>query len=200
MIFALIPAAGKSERMGRPKLALPYARSTVLQTVIETVRNAGIEHALVIVGPHVPELVPLAEEAHAHVLLLEQQTPDMRATVENGLCWLDEHFHPTRNDWWLLVPGDHPTLDEAIVRRLLEARHERPECSIFLPSYAGKRGHPALLNWKHAAGIQAFPSGSGFNRYLRQFPAETVEMRVDSARVLCDLDTPEDYVRLQSAP
>ena len=34
MIFAVIPAAGKSTRMGRPKLALPLEGDTVLGAVI----------------------------------------------------------------------------------------------------------------------------------------------------------------------
>ena len=40
MIFALIPAAGKSTRMGRPKLALPLGEKTVLEHVIAALRQA----------------------------------------------------------------------------------------------------------------------------------------------------------------
>src|SRR5262249_26069528 len=39
----------------------------------------------------------------------------------------------------------------------------------------------------------------GLNVYLRQHAAETLELPVDSADVLCDLDTPEDYERLRRA-
>src|SRR5207237_3552168 len=55
--LALIPAAGKSTRMGRPKLALPLGGRTVLEHVVAALRDAGVEHVLVVVGPHVPELV-----------------------------------------------------------------------------------------------------------------------------------------------
>jgi molybdenum cofactor cytidylyltransferase len=197
MIFALIPAAGKSERMGRPKLSLPFGDSTVLQTVVETVRRAGIEHALVVVGPHVPELVPLAQAAGAHVSLLEQPTPDMRATIESGLRWLEEHLHPQLDDAWLLVPADHPTLDGIVVQLLAKARQDHSGCSIFVPTFQGKRGHPALIGWTHTPGIRALPARKGLNHYLRQIESETLELPVHSAKVLCDLDTPEDYARLQ---
>jgi molybdenum cofactor cytidylyltransferase len=197
MIYALIPAAGKSERMGRPKLSLPLGESTVLQTVINTVRRAGIEQVLVVVGPHVSELVPLAESVGAHVLLLEKQTPDMRATVERGLGWLEDRFHPLPDDSWLLVPADHPTLDANVVHLLIRARQDHSECSIFVPTFQGKRGHPTLIGWKHTPGIRALPVGTGLNQYLRQFRGETVEVPVDSEKVLSDLDTPEDYARLR---
>jgi molybdenum cofactor cytidylyltransferase len=194
--FALIPAGGKSVRMGRPKLALPLGGRSVLEQVIDALRRAAIESILVVVGPHVPELAPLAEAAGAQVLLLAAETADMRATVERGLHWLEERFQPRPDDNWLLVPGDYPTLDTAVVRQLLESRAANPGYSIILPTYQGRRGHPTLIGWKHVAGIRTLPAGQGLNVYLRQQAAETLEMPVRSADILRDLDTPEDYERL----
>src|SRR5712691_10446212 len=100
MTHALIPAGGRSTRMGRPKLALPLGDRSVLERVVGSVRRAGVEHVLVVIGPHVPELVPLARSAGAHVLLLDAETADMRATIEHGLRWLEDHFHPRPDDDW----------------------------------------------------------------------------------------------------
>src|SRR5262249_55984589 len=149
--------------------------------------------------PHVSGLLPLAEAAGAQVLLLSEQTDDMRATVERGLAWLEEQFHPGRDDAWLLVPADHPTLDPAVVRQLLAARAAYPEASMLVPVTAGRRGHPVLLEWRHVAGIRTLPAGLGLNAYMRQHGADTLEMPVHSPQVLCDLDTPEDYERLRKS-
>jgi molybdenum cofactor cytidylyltransferase len=195
MIYAVIPAAGKSERMGRQKLTLPLGGRTVLERVLDTVRRAGVEHILVVAAPHIPELIRLAEDAGAHVLPLTEQTPDMRATVERGLVWLEKRFHPPIDDQWLLIPADHPALDEAVVRQLIGARQANANCSIVIPTFQGKRGHPALIDWKHAAGIRAFPPEAGLNAYLRQHADETLEKPVDAAGIVRDLDTPEDYER-----
>jgi molybdenum cofactor cytidylyltransferase len=197
MTFAVVPAAGKSVRMGRPKLALPLGDRTILERVVFALGEAGIDHVLVVIGPHVPQLVPLAERAGAHVLQLAEETPDMRATVEAGLSWLQEHFRPQSEDHWLLVPADHPTLDPSLVRRLLRERAEMPGISIVVPTHGGRRGHPTLIDWQHVAGIRALPPGEGLNVYLRQHAGETREVAVESADVLCDLDTPQDYERLR---
>src|ERR1043165_5214081 len=119
MTFAVIPAGGTSSRMGRPKLTLPVAGRTVLELVMDALRRGGVEHILVVAGAHVPQLVPLTRGAGAEVHLLGQQTNDMRATIEEGLRWLEERFHPGATDCWLLAPGDHPTLDAEVVRQLL---------------------------------------------------------------------------------
>jgi molybdenum cofactor cytidylyltransferase len=196
MIFALIPAGGKSERMGRPKLTLPFKGKTVLECVLGAVRRAGIEHILVVVGPHVPELGPLAESAGAQVLALTEATPHLRDTVELGLKWIEERFHPRPDDRWFLVPADHPMLDDAVFAQLLAARDACTTCSIVIPTYEGKRGHPTLLDWTHAAGIRAFPAGGRLNAYVRQQAAATLEVPVNSAGVVRDLDTQKDYARL----
>ena len=84
-VVGVIPAAGLSKRMGRPKLGLPWGGSTVLERVIASVRAGGIEHILVVLGPASGGLRHLAERAGASVLLLDQETPDMRTTVLAGL-------------------------------------------------------------------------------------------------------------------
>jgi molybdenum cofactor cytidylyltransferase len=182
--------------MGRPKLALPVGGRTVIEQVIAALRRTDIVHVLVVLGPHVAELGPLAEAGGAHVHLLSEATLDMRATVEHGLRWLEDCFHPQQEDSWLLVPADHPTLEPTAVRELLRARQKHPERSIFVPTFQGKRGHPTLIGWQHVEGMRRLPTGEGLNRYLRQQTERTMEVPVESAEILIDLDTPEDYERL----
>jgi molybdenum cofactor cytidylyltransferase len=122
----------------------------------------------------------------------------MRATVERGLLRLEQIFVPRDDDAWLLVPGDHPTLDAAVIRQLLRARERHPEASIIIPCHEGKRGHPAVIAWHHVPGIRALPPGQGLNAYLRSHAAETLELPVASRHILCDLDTPEEYERLRA--
>jgi molybdenum cofactor cytidylyltransferase len=196
MIFAVVPACGRSVRMGRPKLLLPFGDRTVVERVILALRQGGADEVVVVIGPHVPQLAPLAVAGGASVLALPEATADMRATVEHGLSWVEERFHPTHADAWLLAPGDHPTLDAGIVQRLIVARREQPQLSVFLPTHAGRRGHPALIGWQHVAGMRSLPLGVGLNVYLRSQAAETGEVPAGE-EVLWDLDTPEDYERLR---
>ncbi len=197
MIGALIPAGGQSTRMGRPKLALQLGGRSVLERVVGALREAGVEQILVVVGPHVPELMPLAEAAGAHVLLLPSATPDMRTTVEKGLHWIEEHWRPQADDAWLLVPADHPTLESQVVRQLLQAHVQHPEYSILIPTYQGKRGHPTLVGWRHVEGIRNLAVDQGLNTYLRGHAQETLEVAVDDPEILSDLDTPADFERLR---
>lgn len=193
MRFAVIPAAGKSSRMGRPKLALPLGERTILEHVVAALREAEIEHILVLIGPHIAELADLATSAGAYVCFVQTQPSGMRGTVEQGLLWLEERFNPRPEDTWLLVPADHPALDTAIVSQLESAHAARPQFSIVLPTYRDRRGHPTLFAWKHVAAIRNWPADLGLNTYVRQHVAQTLEVPVDCPEVLWDMDTPEDY-------
>jgi molybdenum cofactor cytidylyltransferase len=197
MRFAVLPAAGKSSRMGRPKLSLPLGDRTILEHAVAALRQAEVEYILVVVGPHVPELADLAAKAGAHVCRLAEETADMRMTVEQGLNWLEDRFQPRPDHAWLLVPADHPALAPDVMRALHRAQVNHPDYSIFVPTFRGQRGHPLLLTWQHVEGIRAHPSGQGLNTYVRGHAAQTMEVHVETEAILWDLDTPEDYEQLR---
>jgi molybdenum cofactor cytidylyltransferase len=197
MTIALIPAAGKSSRMGQPKLLLPWGNQTVLEHVISAIRNGGIENVLLVVGPSLPKLEEIGKKAGALVCSLAQETADMKATVQEGLRWLEQRFNPQADDFWCLVPGDHPTLEAGTIRELLQAQAQQIGYSIFIPVFAGKRGHPSLIQWKHVAPILQLAGDQGINSYLRRQNKETLEVPVTSPSILWDLDRPEDYEQLR---
>jgi molybdenum cofactor cytidylyltransferase len=193
--FGLIPAAGKSVRMGQPKLLLPLGGQTVLQRVLAAVRAGGVGDVLVVVGPDAAMLQDAAEHAGAHVLRLEAETADMRQTCQHGLDCLAARFHPRDDDGWLLMPADHPTCRPEVVRALLDAAVSAHH-SILLPAYQGKRGHPVWIRWQHVDAIRALPHDQGLNAFIRAHADQTLEMPWPSAEILHDLDTPDDYRRL----
>jgi molybdenum cofactor cytidylyltransferase len=134
----------------------------------------------------------LASSAGAEVLVLDEPTADMRATVEHGLGWLEQRYRPAPDDRWLLVPADCPLLDPAVIRRVLAVEAAG---SVVAPIYAGRRGHPTRFSWQHAAGIRALSAGEGINAFVRN-RADMIEVPVTDPGVLADLDTPQDYERL----
>jgi molybdenum cofactor cytidylyltransferase len=194
--FALIPAGGKSARMGKPKLALPLRGKSVLEHVIAALERAGIDRILVVINHQVPVLAELAAAAGAETLVLANETEDMRATVERGLEFAERKWSCRHGDPWLLVPADHPTLNPETVRLLLQAFRSGTPSTIIIPTHRGKRGHPCLLTWQHVEGIRNLAPGVGINSYLRDHHDETWELPMTSPDILVDLDSPEDYQRL----
>ncbi len=192
--FALIPAAGKSRRMGQPKLLLPLGGRSVIEHVIAAFQEAAVRDIIVVARPNASALKSVVEHAGANVVRLDEDTPDMRTTVQRGLDWIETRFSPSDEDGWFLVPADHPTLAPTVITEL--ARSWRVG-AIAIPVFNGQRGHPALIGWQHVRGIRVFDQDVGLNAYFRSQRTATIEVPVDSAEVLTDLDTPQDYQKLQ---
>src|SRR5262245_61534476 len=51
---AVVPAAGASTRMGRPKLLLPWGETTVLESTIAALREGGAETVVVVIAADGP--------------------------------------------------------------------------------------------------------------------------------------------------
>jgi molybdenum cofactor cytidylyltransferase len=81
------------------------------------------------------------------------------------------------------------------VRYLLDAARKEPG-KIVVPTHNGRRGHPTVFAWKHAAGIDQIPDGQGPSAILKRHAADVLEVAVSSDSVLLDLDTPSDYEKL----
>ena len=87
MISALILAAGKSTRMGRPKMALPWGDTTVLGHVINVFRAAEVEDVLVVGGGHTGLGRGVRACCHTFARLLSSGALDsLNASVAAGIA------------------------------------------------------------------------------------------------------------------
>lgn len=199
MIAAIVPAAGRSERMGRPKLILPIGDLTLIEHVVGALKGGGVRRIIVVTPPaDAPGAAVLAERAGAsgaEALVPSERPIDMRASFELGLDRLrHEALSPSTI---LLVPADSPGITSGVVARILEAAETSPE-SILIPTYQGRRGHPIALPWRIACKVTELPLGAGINALVALHAAVVVEIDVDDPGVVDDLDTPEDYRRWAS--
>jgi molybdenum cofactor cytidylyltransferase len=195
MIAVLIPAAGRSERMGRPKLTLPIHGTPLIVRVVGAFFRGGAERVLIVVPPEsVPGASLLADEARdagAEVVVAQQPPPDMRASVELGLARLSEGPPPTT---LLLAPGDSPGLSPELVARVIAQAKADPR-AIVRPEVGGRGGHPIALPWSLATEIPRLAPGAGVNALVRAHPEKVIALEVDDPGATADLDTPEDYAR-----
>lgn len=191
-LFALIPAAGHSRRMGRPKLLLPWNDSTVVEHLLCTLTRPEITATIVVLRAEDRPLQAVVARTSAVTIIPERDPPTMRDSVEIGLRAIRERFGPTPEDAWLLIPADHPLLEPEVLNGLL-ARWARGDCDALVPTFGDRRGHPTLLRWTLAEQVEQLPPDVGVNRLLRAEPRLVTEWPTDRESVLADLDTPEDY-------
>lgn len=199
MIAAIVPAAGHSERMGRPKLILPVGGVTVIARVVQALRQGGADHVAVVTPPaDAPGAATLAREAeHAGALVIvpPERPIDMRASFERGL---DRFAELGQLATFLLVPGDSVGITSELVGMVVAAARQHAE-SVIVPTVHGRRGHPIALPRRIAEEVRSLPVGVGMNTLIKLHASSVVELPVTEAGALVDLDTPEDYERFNDA-
>ncbi len=192
--FAVIPAAGKSRRMGRPKLLLPWGNTTVIEAVMSAWNSSAVDHVVVVVDERDEPLADTLSRCEC-TLVRAEAPPDMKASVQCALQEIARRWSPLDRDVWLLAPADFPTLSPTWIDALL-AKHDPSVPKPLVPTYQVRRGHPVLFPWSLAAVANALPSDVGVNRLLVENPPREVPMRDDG--LLADMNTPEEYEKLRS--
>lgn len=195
-LFALIPAAGRSRRMGTSKLLLPWNGTTVIEQLIRTLSRPEIESVVIVTRPDDLTLHDVLRRTSAVTIIPKQEPPQMRDSIELGLEAIRQRFSPRDDDGWLLIPADHPLIEPEVLDGLL-AQWSQTGCPVLLPTCNDRRGHPTLLRWSLAARIEQLPPDVGVNRLLRSDPDLVTTWPTDRESVLADLDTPEDYAYWQ---
>ncbi len=196
-IPAIVPAAGKSRRMGRPKLLLPFEGQPLIGRVIAALRQGGAEPVVVVTPPpDAPEGPPVAEaaaKAGAVVIAPAHRPAQMRESVELALPRLGGPGQ-SPPEGFLLTPGDNPGLTAEIVRQIMERWAERPG-SIIIPRAAGRSSHPIILPWDLASQISSLPRHEGINALVSRNPERIVEIDIPHPELAADLNTPQDLER-----
>jgi molybdenum cofactor cytidylyltransferase len=191
--FAIVPAAGRSLRMGRAKLLLPWRESTVIQHVLASWTRSQVWRTVVIVRPDDFHLATVCRDAGVDVVTPPVAPPEMRVSIEHGLRHVEKTYRPAASDVWLLAPADIPELSTLTIDLLL-ASHGEADADILVPTQDGRRGHPVLFPWALTREVYRLVD-EGVNALLRRHAVR--EIRCAQAGVDGDLDTPADYRRLQ---
>jgi len=194
-VVAVVPAAGRSERMGQPKLLMKIGGQTVIGRVATALRGGGADRVLVVVPPtdtfEGPLLAAEARAAGAEVIVPLERPSEMRDSIELALTGL-ARVDPPR--WVILTPGDCPAVTPELVAALLAEAARQPDRMI-VPVANQRRGHPIVLPWDLAAEILRLPSGTGVNALIERYASRLMELCVSSPDICDDLDTPDDLRR-----
>ena len=193
MISVILLAAGRSTRMGYPKMLLRWGNVTVLERVISVFGNAGMEDILIVTGGAHAQVKDIVLECSKRypvrsVYNKDYMDGEMLASIQCGLRNLTK-----KNIGAAMIGlGDQPQAQERSVQLLQEVFH-RTNSPLVVPSFQMRRGHPWLLArplWEDFMGMNR---GRTPRDFLNMHSKDIQYIPVDSPSILADLDTPEDY-------
>jgi len=191
MIAALILAAGQSQRMGEPKMLLPWGKTTVLEKVISTFKAAEVDEILVVTGGERRRVEALVGDSARTVFNPDYAEGEMLSSVQAGLARLKPGIVAV-----LIGLGDQPQVQERSVRLVVD-EYRKSGASIVVPSFQMRRGHPWLVTPQHWDEILGMRSPASLRDFLNQHADKIHYVEVKDDSILQDLDTPGDYLKFR---
>lgn len=196
MAVAILPCAGSSRRMGRPKLLLPFRGDTVLGSLISALHSGGVTELVVVTRSADQTLQAWCSRKNIPTAVNPDPRRGMLSSVIAGLTFFggaDELMQ--RGEDLLVCPGDYPGLEPNSILQLRD-RLRSLESGLVVPTCRGRRGHPLLISKDLALRIGRLDPEKGLQELLEIYPDRVCEVAVDDPATVQDLDTPADYEKL----
>jgi molybdenum cofactor cytidylyltransferase len=183
----IILAAGKSERMGFPKLSLKYnEKENFIEHIISEYLSFGCKDIAVVVN----------EIGFEYLNKNEIQFPDIVKVVINE--------HPDWHRFYSLKIGakslsethsvfihnvDNPFVNNDVLKVLYNNKNKADYIN---PEYEGKGGHPILLSKKIIEELRSIEEDQiHLKDFLNQY--SRLRIKVDDNKVLANINTIEEY-------
>ena len=183
-VECVVPAAGRSARMGDWKPLLPFRGAAIIEAVVRVALEA-CERVILVTGYRAEEL--------EGVFVGEPRVSVVRNPAwETGMfCSQQQGIARVRSDRFFITPGDMPLVGAAVYRALLASS----AAEAVFPVFRGMRGHPVLLSRDVGqAALREDPATGRMLDIVRRFECREVQWTDDG--ILRDIDTPDDYKEL----
>ncbi|RLD13486.1 MAG: hypothetical protein DRI28_05805 [Caldiserica bacterium] len=194
-LAGVVIAAGEGRRMGRLKQLLPWKNSTVLGTIIDTLKETSLEKIYIVLGHRSEEVLEgirkhLSEKTK--IVINNRYKEGMLSSIQEALKKIPDDF-----SGFLLFLGDQPFVKKETVEKVIE-RAKMGDYPIIVASYHGERGHPTFVSLSLKEKILSLsPRKEGLRKiiYDERNKNMVLDLETEDADVVRDMDTYDDYLR-----
>jgi molybdenum cofactor cytidylyltransferase len=188
MFSAVVPAAGSASRFGGGKLLALVDGIPLLQRVLTTLLDAGLDDVVVVAPPGAEwgRDVPALSDARVRIAVNPDPSREMFSSIQIGIG-VAKHAPIA------ILPGDMPFVKVETVRTLLDVAQRTS--ALVSPRLDGRRGHPLVIPGDLRQAILAAPDGSRLNEVLKPYQARVLNHDVNDRGVVRDVDVVADLAR-----
>ncbi len=183
MTVGILLAAGAGSRFGGDKLLAPLHGKPLVLHALDALRPAVTE-VIAVVRPGSERLAAVLMQAGARVVVCDQAAGGMGHSLACGarLAPADSNL--------LIALGDMPAIKPDTITRLIAALDA--DASIVVPRHHGRRGHPVGFAARFVPRLRELTQDRGARSILQNNADAVLEIPVDDAGVVTDVDTVTD--------
>jgi len=194
-IVGIVPAAGASKRMGRPKALLELRGATFARRVVRALAGGGCAVVYFVTAEHDEDTSRIARDAGAVVLTNPDPGEGPITSLRLALQHLDSSVEAA-----VYLPLDYALIEAEHVALLL-AVAAREHADLALPMVGGKRGHPAYFGRALFRELADPELAGGARSVVHRHLGRACLVQSEDPAFVTDIDTPaayEEAVRLDA--
>ncbi len=191
-LSVVILAAGRSLRMGVPKLRLPFDdKHTFLEAITERYLDFGCLDIAVVVNQENRQEID-AGKLDSSIKIIVNKHPEWQRfySVQLGL----QLTNP--DDPVFIHNIDNPFVDKVLLQKMAESLSSD---KYVVPVYRGRGGHPVLLSPSILKAIlQTTGHSSNLKTFLKSY--QRINIETSNPGILININTREDYRKFTQLP
>ena len=192
-ISAVVLAAGMSRRMGAPKQLLRIGGETILERTLKNVRASTVAEIVLVLGFAAERVEKEISTERVKIVHNRDYQQGMGTSLRAGLAAVDAGASAA-----LVVLADQPFVRPDTLDRLI-ACHQESKPQIIIPTYRGFRGNPVLLDRSVFPELQGLSGDVGCRAIFGSHTENICKLAVDDVGILLDIDSQEEYQKLEKA-
>jgi len=184
---AIILAAGKSQRMGKPKAFLPFDEMRCFAgKIAEEYYTFGIRDIIFVTNKDLLARFKRLEQQFTYLKTALNRRPET-GRFSSFLCGIQAASDFSR--FYFIHNTDMPVFEQSLLNKLWK---NRMKGDYIVPRNAGRGGHPILINKTIGESAKNQQSRNiNFREFLSQFKKAYTEVQSESIRL--NINTPDDY-------
>lgn len=187
MINAIVLAAGRSKRMGKPKPLLRFNDTTFLEHIISVLKASDVDEITVVLGAGAETIKESVDLSGTNIVINKDyqkgQLSSLIAAIEQ--C-------PKQTQAILLCLVDNPFVTKEVVDKII-GRFKETNNPIIVPVFNKRRGHPALFSRSLFNELLNAPQDQGARYVVYSNEEKILELETSESGILIGVDTPDDY-------
>lgn len=187
MISAIVLAAGTSTRMGaKNKLALPFGKSTFIETVVDQLLASNVDEVIVVLGY---EREKISNRLYTREVLFALNTDyqiGMTSSIKTGISAASEN-----SNGYLICLSDMPFLTTVDYNKMINSISGNKE--ILLPFHHNQKGNPVFFSNDFKNDLLNHHEPEGCRGVVADNKSYVKKINFDNNHILKDVDTEDDF-------
>ena len=191
-IGIIVLAAGKSQRMGRPKQLLRIGENSLIQHILGIIKPSKFSPKIIVLGNQFEKIKEEIKDFDVIPVFNPDFEKGMGTSISKGIVEIQKRVPSLKAVFILLVDQPFLTLNTLLQ---IEKSFDQENKKVIASKYGESFGVPALFDKSTFEDLKLLSGEKGAKKLIVKYLDEGEVVFVSFPEGKFDLDTPEDYQR-----